>query len=238
MNPTTDTQASAERQRRVRRTAGLLAGGAVVATSALALPALATTDESAPVAAAPSFEPTPAVFAVPTTTATTSTVPAPSPADEFAATWDSWSPEQRFLFQLWISTPEERAQILRFLSPPPPPPPPAPKPKPAPAPKPAPKAAPAPRPQAAVSGGGSAPGGYLACVRQHESGGRYNINTGNGYYGAYQFLPRTWNATAQRAGRSDLVGVLPSNASPADQDAMAQALYSSNGRQPWAGNGC
>jgi hypothetical protein len=237
MNPSTDTQTSTDRQRRVRRTAGLLAGGAVVATSALALPALATTEDSAPVAADPTIEPTPAVFSVPATTATTTpAVAAPSPEQEFAATWDSWSPEQRFLFQLWISTPEERAQILRFVSPPPPPP--APRPKPAPAPKPAPKAAPAPRPHAAVSGGGSAPGGYLACVRQRESGGRYSINTGNGYYGAYQFKPSTWNATAQRAGRSDLVGVLPSNASPSDQDAMAQALYSSNGRQPWAGDGC
>jgi muramidase (phage lysozyme) len=75
-------------------------------------------------------------------------------------------------------------------------------------------------------------------VRQHESGGRYNINTGNGYYGAYQFLPSTWNATASRAGRNDLVGVLPSNASPADQDAMAAHLYGTNGRQPWIGNGC
>jgi hypothetical protein len=234
MTPSLDEATTALRQRRVRRTAGLLVGGAVVATTALAIPAVAlvTSDGEVPAAAdtavLSAVEAAPVATALPTTT--TTTAPAPTPEEQFAADWASWSPEQQFQFRLWVSTDEERTQILRYLFPAPPP---APAPRPAPAPK------PAPRPQSAPSpAGNAAPGGYLACVRQHESGGRYNINTGNGYYGAYQFLPSTWNATAQRAGRPDLVGVLPSNASPADQDAMAQALYASNGRQPWAGNGC
>jgi hypothetical protein len=63
------------------------------------------------------------------------------------------------------------------------------------------------------------------CIKQRESGGNYSINTGNGYYGAYQFLPSTWNNTVSSMGRYDLVGVLPSNASPEDQDAAFQYLY-------------
>src|SRR5438874_9583367 len=29
-------------------------------------------------------------------------------------------------------------------------------------------------------------------LRRCESGGRYDINTGNGFHGAYQFVPSTW----------------------------------------------
>jgi hypothetical protein len=235
MTPSHDEATLAHRQRRVRRTAGLLVGGAVLATSALAIPALASTEEPEPVTAVagastpPGVESTAVATTAPTTTTTTTTPPPPppTPEEEFASLWASWNAEQQFQFTYWVATPEEKQKILHYLFPPPPP-----------APKPAPKPAPAARPAAPSQEGHAGPGGYLACVRQHESGGRYNINTGNGYYGAYQFLPSTWNATAQRAGRSDLVGVLPSNASPADQDAMAQALYATNGRQPWAGNGC
>ncbi|MBM3209749.1 DUF348 domain-containing protein [Candidatus Saccharibacteria bacterium] len=34
----------------------------------------------------------------------------------------------------------------------------------------------------------------LAALRQCETGGNYSTNTGNGYYGAYQFSQPTWNA--------------------------------------------
>lgn len=78
-------------------------------------------------------------------------------------------------------------------------------------------------------------GAFLACVRQREGGGNYAINTGNGYYGTYQFLQSTWDATARHAGRDDLVGVHASDVSPADQDAMAFALYEWQGPSPWAG---
>lgn len=68
-------------------------------------------------------------------------------------------------------------------------------------------------------------GGLLARVRQHESGGNYATNTGNGYYGAYQFDQRTWNGVGGSG--------LPSNASPAEQDMRAQLLYNQRGCSPW-----
>ncbi len=57
-------------------------------------------------------------------------------------------------------------------------------------------------------------------LRMCESGGNYQINTGNGFYGAYQFMISTWDRVAPMAGRPDLVGVRPDLASPADQDFM------------------
>ncbi len=64
---------------------------------------------------------------------------------------------------------------------------------------------------------------WLTALRGCEAGGDYTRNSGNGYYGAYQFLPATWNTIANRVGRADLVGVLPSSARPADQDMMVVA---------------
>jgi len=96
----------------------------------------------------------------------------------------------------------------------------------------------------AAGGGGStnttdpALNPFLQCVVQAESGGDYSINTGNGYYGAFQFSQSTWDFAAQEAGRPDLVGVLPSAASKADQDTVAVALYALDGQQPWLGDRC
>lgn len=95
--------------------------------------------------------------------------------------------------------------------------------------------APAPQPPVPVYQPPTDVGAFLACVRQREGGGIYSINTGNGYYGTYQFLQSTWDNTAHHAGRDDLVGVHASDASPADQDAMALALYEWQGPSPWAG---
>jgi hypothetical protein len=53
--------------------------------------------------------------------------------------------------------------------------------------------------------------------------------------GAYQFLQSTWNGTANRAGRPELIGVPPHTASVYDQDDMAWALYSRSGSGPWGG---
>lgn len=64
---------------------------------------------------------------------------------------------------------------------------------------------------------------WLYALRQCETGGNYQAATGNGYYGAYQFLPSTWNSIASKSGRPDLVGVMPHQANPADQDAMVIA---------------
>ena len=64
---------------------------------------------------------------------------------------------------------------------------------------------------------------WLTALRVCETGGVYSRNSGNGYYGAYQFLPSTWDSIARRTGRSDLVGVRPDLAAPADQDALVIA---------------
>lgn len=72
-----------------------------------------------------------------------------------------------------------------------------------------------------------------ALLRNCESSGNYAIVDASGlYHGAYQFLPSTWDGLASRF-RPDLVGVLPSQAAPADQDAMAQQLYALEGARPW-----
>jgi Transglycosylase-like domain len=80
---------------------------------------------------------------------------------------------------------------------------------------------------------------FLTCVRQRESGNRYNIDSPGGqYHGAYQFLQATWDDTARHIGVNNLVGVDPHLASPTTQDDMAWALYQWQGEQPWAGVGC
>jgi hypothetical protein len=62
-------------------------------------------------------------------------------------------------------------------------------------------------------------------IRQCESGGNYSTNTGNGYYGAYQFSQQTWNGLGYSG--------LPSDASPATQDAAAAQLAGSAGFGQW-----
>lgn len=80
--------------------------------------------------------------------------------------------------------------------------------------------------QAAFAARISPPGaGTLAAIRACESGGNYSTNTGNGFYGAYQFDLGTW-ASVGGSG-------LPSNASPAEQDYRAALLYRSRGSSPW-----
>jgi prefoldin subunit 5 len=77
---------------------------------------------------------------------------------------------------------------------------------------------------------------FLVCTREHESGGNYQAYNASGpYYGAYQFSQSTWNATANHAGRGDLVGVDPRQASEYDQDEMAWTLYQWQGKGPWLG---
>jgi hypothetical protein len=76
---------------------------------------------------------------------------------------------------------------------------------------------------------------FLVCTRARESAGQYGVVSPSGYYGAYQFLPSTWDTTAMHAGRADLVGVLPSHAGEYDQDEMAWTLYQWQGKSPWGG---
>jgi hypothetical protein len=97
---------------------------------------------------------------------------------------------------------------------------------------------PPPAPVAAVSSLHDDP--FLACTRAHESdsaGGYHAVSPGGVYRGAYQFLQSTWNNVAIHAGRPDLVGVDPAQASAADQDALAYALFLWQGYAPW-GNRC
>jgi hypothetical protein len=96
----------------------------------------------------------------------------------------------------------------------------------------------APRQVSSFVSSDSNPGGFLSCVRQRESGGNYGVynSGGSGAAGAYQFMPGTWNSIAASTGRGDLVGVDPAQAAPADQDAMAAALYAQQGSSPWGGS--
>lgn len=67
---------------------------------------------------------------------------------------------------------------------------------------------------------GGSLGKWLLDLRTCETHGNYATNTGNGFYGAYQFMTSTWNSVASKSGRQDLVGIRPDLASPSDQDAM------------------
>ncbi len=73
----------------------------------------------------------------------------------------------------------------------------------------------------------AADGDDFARLRMCESGNHYAANTGNGFYGAYQFDARTWHGLGYSA--------LPSNASPSTQDAAANELQAQRGWQPWPG---
>lgn len=80
----------------------------------------------------------------------------------------------------------------------------------------------------------ASPGGIWACIRQHESGGNYSINTGNGYYGAYQFLPSTWNAAVRGAGYPQYANGRADLAPPYVQDAAALWLQAHSGWGQWS----
>lgn len=107
-------------------------------------------------------------------------------------------------------------------APPPPPPPPTSPPTWAP-PRVVPKRAPI---RASAASSTASLASIWACIRQKESGGNYAENTGNGYYGAYQFDLGTWQSLGY-PGR-------PDQAPPAEQDAAAQKLHSERGFGPWA----
>jgi hypothetical protein len=89
-----------------------------------------------------------------------------------------------------------------------------------------------PAPVAAVAPPGTSADQWAA-LRDCESGGDYSITNPSGRYrGAYQFDRSTWNSVAERHSPV-LVGVDPAAASPADQDAMAFALFTERGARPW-----
>lgn len=73
-----------------------------------------------------------------------------------------------------------------------------------------------------------------ACIRAQESGDNYSENTGNGYSGAYQFLPSTWNEAVSAAGFPQYANGWAFEAPPAVQNAAALWLYNRDGWQPWS----
>ena len=89
------------------------------------------------------------------------------------------------------------------------------------------KPKPAPVPAAApVPTGGSGAGLNWAALAKCESGGNPRAVSGNGlYFGLYQFSVGTWAGVGGSGN--------PANASPAEQTARAQVLYSRAGRSPW-----
>lgn len=71
-------------------------------------------------------------------------------------------------------------------------------------------------------------------LRQCESTNNYQVNTGNGFFGAVQWLRHTWDSAAAGAGRDDLVGVRPDLVAPADQDYVTKYWWSvSDYRGQW-----
>jgi hypothetical protein len=79
--------------------------------------------------------------------------------------------------------------------------------------------------QADTSSAPDSSGGAWAELRQCESGGDYSDDTGNGYYGAYQFSLSTWESLGYSG--------LPSDAPPSEQDAAAQQLQAQSGWGQW-----
>lgn len=131
--------------------------------------------------------------------------------------------------------------VKRLSLPAPPPPAPAP-PPPAPAPPvvsmPAPAPAP-PQPQTLVvtesaNDATSTTTPDWACIRDHESDDNYSDNTGNGYSGAYQFMPSTWNESVSGAGYPQYANGEAYEAPPAVQNAAALWLYNRDGWSPWS----
>ena len=68
-------------------------------------------------------------------------------------------------------------------------------------------------------------GDVWARLRQCESGGRYATNSGNGFYGAYQFHPQTWRNLGYPG--------LPHQAPPEMQDEAARKLQARSGWGQW-----
>jgi hypothetical protein len=65
----------------------------------------------------------------------------------------------------------------------------------------------------------------LQAIAACESGGNPATDTGNGFYGKYQFTLETWQAVGGSGN--------PAHASEAEQDRRATMLYESAGASPW-----
>lgn len=81
------------------------------------------------------------------------------------------------------------------------------------------------------------PGGFLACVRRHESGGNYQAqNPTSTASGAYQYLRSTWLTMSARAGHAGYPTAR--SAPPWVQDAVAVYTVNAGWRSAWNGTGC
>lgn len=68
-------------------------------------------------------------------------------------------------------------------------------------------------------------GGTLEAIAKCESGGNPSTNTGNGFYGKYQFTQSTWQSVGGSGN--------PAAASEAEQNKRAAMLYAREGAGPW-----
>jgi hypothetical protein len=66
---------------------------------------------------------------------------------------------------------------------------------------------------------------HLQAIAACESGGNPSTNTGNGFYGKYQFTLETWQSVGGTGN--------PAAASEAEQDRRAARLYAQAGSSPW-----
>ena len=66
---------------------------------------------------------------------------------------------------------------------------------------------------------------HLEAIAACESGGNPSTDTGNGFYGKYQFDLQTWAAVGGSGN--------PAQASEAEQDRRAAILYEQSGPSPW-----
>jgi hypothetical protein len=84
---------------------------------------------------------------------------------------------------------------------------------------------------------------FLVCTRKHESGAGgypyiqgYGYATGNGYYGAYQYLPSTWRSAAAGVGGHPEWAHVTANLAPWwVQDEVTLGYYHAVGNRPWGG---
>lgn len=77
----------------------------------------------------------------------------------------------------------------------------------------------------AATGDASSLNHDLYKLRTCESGNNWHANTGNGYFGAYQFSRSTWHGLGY--------GGRPDRARPATQSHAALKLHSRQGWRPW-----
>ncbi len=118
-----------------------------------------------------------------------------------------------------------RAQLTATVPAPEPEPEPAPEPEPEPEPAPEPEPEPAPEPEPESEPAPSGDTGVWDRLAECESGGNWQIDTGNGFYGGLQFTPESWQAVGGTG--------LPNEASREEQIARAEQLKVKQGWGAW-----